>query len=55
MHHDAHEYLLQLLAKIYPDIDNDCMFKNNKLGQHFVMIVITLQIITVYVFTGLCI
>ena len=29
--YDAHECLLQLLAKIYPDINDDCMFKINKL------------------------
>ena len=29
--YDAHECLLQLLAKIYPDINDDGMFKINKL------------------------
>ena len=29
MQHDAHESLLQSLAKIYPHIDDDCMFKIN--------------------------
>ena len=28
---DAHECLLELLAKIYPNVDDDCMFKINKL------------------------
>ena len=31
MQYDAHECLLQLLAKIYPNINDDCMFKINKL------------------------
>ena len=31
MQYDAHECLLQLLAKIYPYINDDCMFKINKL------------------------
>ena len=31
MHSDAHECLLQLLANIYPNINDDCMFKINKL------------------------
>ena len=31
MQYDAHECLLQLLAKIYPIIIDDCMFKTNKL------------------------
>ena len=31
MQYDAHECLLQLLAKIYPINDDDCMFKINKL------------------------
>ena len=31
MQYDVHECLLQLLAKIYPDINDDCMFKINKL------------------------
>ena len=30
MQYDAHECLLQFLAKIYPNID-DCMYKINKL------------------------
>ena len=29
--YDAHECLLQLLAKNYPNINDDCMFKNNNL------------------------
>ena len=29
--YDAHEFLLQLLAKMYPNINDDCMFKINKL------------------------
>ena len=31
MQYDAYECLLQLLAKIYPNINDDCMFKVNKL------------------------
>ena len=31
MQYDAHECLLQLLVKIYPNINDDCMFKINKL------------------------
>ena len=31
MQYDAHECLLQLLGKIYPNINDDCMFKINKL------------------------
>ena len=31
MQYDAHECLLQLLAKIYPSINDDCMFKIDKL------------------------
>ena len=31
MQYDAHECLLQLLAKIYPSINEDCMFKIDKL------------------------
>ena len=31
MQYDAHEYLLELLAKIYPSINDDCMFKIDKL------------------------
>ena len=31
MQYDAHECLLQLLAKLYPNINDDCMFKINKL------------------------
>ena len=31
MQYDAHECLLQLLAKIYPNINDDGMFKINKL------------------------
>ena len=31
MQYDAHECLLQLLAKIYPNINDECMFKINKL------------------------
>ena len=31
MEHDAHEYLLQLLAKMYSSINDDCMFQNDKL------------------------
>ena len=31
MQYDAHECLLQLLAKIYPNINDDVMFKINKL------------------------
>ena len=33
MQYDAHECLLLLLPKIYPNINYDCMFKINK--QHF--------------------
>ena len=29
MQYDAHECLLQLLAKISPNINDDCMFKIN--------------------------
>ena len=56
MQYDAHECLLQLLAKIYPNINDDCMFKINKLvDSHFVMIVVTLQIMmVVYVLIGPC-
>ena len=32
MQYDAHECLLQLPAKIYPNINDDCMYKINKLG-----------------------
>ena len=31
MQYDAHEYLLQLLAKIWASVNDDCMFKNDKL------------------------
>ena len=31
MQYDAHECMLQLLAKIYPNINDDCMFKIDKL------------------------
>ena len=31
MQYDAHECLLQFLANIYPNINDDCMFKINKL------------------------
>ena len=31
MQYDAHKCLLQLLAKLYPSINDDCMFKINKL------------------------
>ena len=31
MQYDAHDCLLQLLSEIYPNINNDCMFKINKL------------------------
>ena len=31
MQYDAHECLLQLLVKIYPNINDACMFKINKL------------------------
>ena len=31
MQYDAHECLLQLLVKIYPNINDDCIFKINKL------------------------
>ena len=31
MQYDAHECLLQLLVKIYPNINDDCMFKINTL------------------------
>ena len=43
MQYDAHECLLQLLGKIY------------SYSQHFVMIVVTLQILMVCILTGLCI
>ena len=32
MQYDVHECLLQLLAKIYPDINDDCMFKINRVN-----------------------
>ena len=32
MRHDGHKCLLQLLANIYPNINDGCMFKINKLG-----------------------
>ena len=32
MQYDAHECLLQLLSKIYPNFNDDCMFKIDKLG-----------------------
>ena len=51
MQYDAHEYLLQLLATPYPNINDDCMFKI-KQRKHFVMIVVTLQIMMMYVMTG---
>ena len=31
MQYDAHECLLQLHAKLYPNINDDCMFKISKL------------------------
>ena len=31
MQYDAHECLMQLLAKAYPNINDDCVFKINKL------------------------
>ena len=31
MEYDAHEYLLQLFGKFFPNINDDCMFKINKL------------------------
>ena len=31
MQHGAHKCLLQLLAKMYPNIKIDCMFKTDKL------------------------
>ena len=31
MQHDAHECLLQLVAKIYPNTNDDCMFKIDEL------------------------
>ena len=31
MQYDTHEYLLQLLAKVWPSIDDDCMLKIDKL------------------------
>ena len=31
MQYDVHEWLLQLLAKVYPNIYDECMFKFNKL------------------------
>ena len=31
MQYDAHECLLQLVAKLYPNINDDCMFMINKL------------------------
>ena len=34
MQYDAHECLLQLLAKIYPNINDDCVFKINKLDSN---------------------
>ena len=52
MQYDAHKCLLQLLPKLCPNINDDCMCKINK---HFVMIVVTLQIMMVYVLTGPCI
>ena len=35
MQYDAHECLLQLLTKIYSNINDDCMFKINKLESTF--------------------
>ena len=31
MQYDAHECLIQLLLNIYPNINDDCMFKIDKL------------------------
>ena len=31
MQHDSHKCLLMMLAKSYPNINDDCMFKINKL------------------------
>ena len=32
MQYDAHECLVQLLVNIYPNINDDCMFRINKLA-----------------------
>ena len=35
MQYDAHKCLLQLLANSYPNSNDDCMLKINKLGSTF--------------------
>ena len=49
MLYNAHEWLVQLLADMYPNI-NDCIFKIN-----LVMILVTVHMMIVYVLTGPCI
>ena len=49
MLYNAHEWLVRLLANMYPNI-NDCIFKIN-----LVMILVTVHMMIVYVLTGPCI
>ena len=44
MQYDAHECLLQLLMNIYPNINDDCMFKIDRLESYSVTNVVTQQI-----------
>ena len=55
MQYDAHECLLQLLAKIYPSINDDCMFKIDKPESTLCNDMVTLQMMMVYVLIGPCI
>ena len=56
MQHDANEYLLQLLAKIYPNMNDGCMFSIDKLkSTHCNACGHATNDGVQYVLTGLCI